>query len=526
MTLVQKTTPELPKKELEGPKNLRANLLYRQAEWVACKQSCLYFLVNYAKIVNKNTGRVVDWQPWSYLVDLIHLFTAVESDGYPVNRDIIILKARQLGISWLVTAYAIWKAIFYPNTSVLFLSQTGTDAAKLIGGGDSGAEGKVKFIYSHLPKWMRPELGRNSGEKLDFANGSSLEALMSTDNAGRGTEARIVIRDELEFHPCAAINYASIRPSIDSGGQLIDLSTVDKRISINASHFKSRYVKSKEKGSATTSIFLPWQSRPVRQDGMTLEKWWEKEIVPNYSESEREQEYPASEKEALSVLGSVGFFDEKALKQMKQEILEPIETDWPTFNGVLKIYKPPVVGEKYCVFTDPSDGVEDPFHTVVIKHSTGEGVAEANAKVKADICAKYHDIIVRSYNDAWNSYEVNGNVGGTFDATIKNLNTPNVAPRRDSEGKIPKDKRGWYTTPPMKRKMLWDLEEDVRNREVISHDKETIEEFEGFIQPAGGEPQATGGMHDDRVMAWAGCMQIRKYMPSGKYMVQSSHYRI
>jgi hypothetical protein len=74
--------------------------------------------------------------------------------------------------------------------------------------------------------------------------------------------------------------------------------------------------------------------------------------------------------------------------------------------------------------------------------------------------------------------------------------------------------------------MLWGLEESVRKREVISHEKETIEELEAFIIPEGEMPQATAGYHDDRVMAWGGVVQLMKHTPTGKWVVQSSRYHI
>ncbi len=75
--------------------------------------------------------------------------------------------------------------------------------------------------------------------------------------------------------------------------------------------------------------------------------------------------------------------------------------------------------------------------------------------------------------------------------------------------------------------MLWDLEEDVRNREAISHDENTIKEFEAFIHPEGEEwPRATSGYHDDAVMAWAGVMEIRKfYVSPDSLKITSGRYK-
>lgn len=468
--------------------------------------------------MDEGNQRTISWEPWPYLVELLEIFQN--------NKEVVILKARQLGLTWLVVAYAMWKVMFQSNTKVLLISKTGESAEELIGGGE-GSPGKAKFIYNQLPGFLKLKLGRDTQGRIDFpSRNSTMQSLMSNEYAGSGSTASLVIRDELELHPCAELNYGSIRPTIDSGaGQLIDLSSPKKTISIEKSHFKTRFVGARSGKNRAVPVFLPWHLRPVRNENETLEQWFEG-IKKDYSDKPWmvEQEYPASEDEALGTLGTIKFFDINAMEQM--DIFSPIKDDeLPTHNGIFKFYKPPAVGEKYVVFTDPSDGSEDPFHSVVIKYYTGEEVCNAHAMVKADMAAKFHDELVRLYNNAYNSYEVNGQAGGTFLASIKSLDTPNVAARRDTEGKIVKG-TGWYTTPPWKKKMLWDLEQSVRDREAIIHDKTTVEEFKAFIIPEGDEPQATLGFHDDTVMAWAGVLAISKfYIPPDSLKITSGRYK-
>jgi len=468
------------------------------------------------KIADEGNQRTINWQPWPYLIDLINVFQN--------NKEVVILKARQLGLTWLVVSYALWKVLFFSNTKVLLISKTGESAEELIGGGE-GAPGKAKFIYSNLPDFMKLKLGRDTQGKIDFpTRNSSMQSLMSNEYAGSGSTASLVIRDELELHPCAELNYGSIRPTIDSGsGQLIDLSSPKKNISIAKSHFKTRYVEAKNGTNRAVPIFLPWHLRPIRKEGETLEDWFEG-IKKDYKPWEVEQEYPSNEEEALGTLGTLKFFDDNIMKQMSSMI--PLQQeDLPTHNGVIQYFKPPAVGERYVLFTDPSDGVEDPFHTVVVKHNTGEEVARAHGKVKANIAALYHDELVRLYNNAFNSYEKNGQAGGTFSEVISSLETPNMAARRNPDGKVVKGE-GWYTTPEWKRKMLWDLEQSVRDRAFVIHDQYTIDEFNAFIIPEGGEPQATSGFHDDTVMAWAGVLQLGKvYISPDSLKITSGRYK-
>ncbi len=479
-------------------------------------------------IQNKNTTKTVKWEGWPYLLDLLDIFQN--------ENEIIILKARQLGISWLVVGFSLWKVLFHDNAKVLFFSQGEVEAWDLVA--------KARFIYKHLPDYMKRTLENDTRSWLTFAaNDSEIKAMPSTDKAGRGTDTTIVIRDEVAQHQNAKENFAAIGPTLDSGGQSIDLSTIDKLDSSN--HFTKR-VNEAYHGAIRTDypsgltlfrkgkfepvlVFAGWKLRPTRQEGLSLDEWFNLRIKPKYNAFTIEQEYPATIEEALRPTQERAFFDVIALDDMLMHILPPLTRGHtvPTYNGMVRVYKPPVVGEKYIIFTDPSDGVDDPFHTVVMHARTYEGVCEAYGKITADRCAEIHDSLVRGYNNAFNSYEVNANAGGKFAESIKNLETPSQAPRWDIQtGKVIPDKQGWWTSPQSKKIMLYGLEEAIRSHNIISHDRDTIQQFQAFIVPEGELPQKMRGCFDDAIMAWAGVWQLSKHLiPIGTAKFSSFQYR-
>lgn len=472
--------------------------------------SPVQFLSRYALIQNRNTAQTVKWEAWEYQLNLLNDFLTYD--------EIVIIKARQLGISWLVAGYGLWKALFGKNAKVLFISQGEAEAWDLVS--------KARFIYDHLPPFMRIPIQHDSRSWMYFeSTRSEIKALPSTEKAGRGTDATLVVRDELANHPYGAENYTAISPTIDSGGQLIDLSTINK---LNpSSHFTERVIKAKNKESGAHLIFLGWKLRPVRQEGMTLDDWYELKIKPKYTPLELEQEYPGDLSEALRPSQTRSFFDVNSTEQMYLNVIQPITRPEgvETFNGIVRIYKYPVVGRRYVAFTDPSDGVDDPFSSVVMDTQTGELVATAHGKVKADFCAKVHDTLCRFYNSAFHSGEVNAVSGGKFIETIKTLGTPNLMPRRDAEGKVVKGKDGWYTADHVRDRMLDALEEAIRKQLIIIHDRDAIEEFRTFMRPEGEKPQAMPSTHDDWVMAIAGVWALNKYVPHGELSIVSTKYR-
>src|SRR5688500_11682596 len=92
-----------------------------------CNASFVHFLSHHVWIRDGGGERL---EPWDFQRDLAR--TWVE------QKRIIILKGRQLGISWMAAAYALWVAAYHFGALVLLVSQTQTDAQELLS--------KVKFI--------------------------------------------------------------------------------------------------------------------------------------------------------------------------------------------------------------------------------------------------------------------------------------------------------------------------------------------------------------------------------------------
>ena len=428
--------------------------------------------------------------------------------------------------------------MFNNNAKILFFSQGEKEAFDLVA--------KARFIHPHLPPYLQLSENGNRGRMHFSFNDSEITALPSTEKAGKGTDTTIVVRDELFTHPYGAENFTAVGPTLDSGGQSIDLSTLESDDLKN--HFRERVDKAfngamrvdypsglvlfKKGKYEPVLVFLGWKLRPTRLEGLELDDWFELRIKSKYTPYQIEKQYPATIEEVLKTSRERSYFDVKVTEDMRLHILDPLMEghEVPIFDGIVKVYKPPVIGERYLIFTDPSDGVEDPFHTVVMHSKTYEGVCEASGMLTADKCALVHDTLVRKYNDAPNTYEANSYSGGKFSESIKNLKTPCQLSRRDIQtGKVIPDKLGWWTSGEKggggsKAIMLSGLEEAIRTRSIISHNRETINQFQSFIVPEGERPQKTRGSHDDAVMAWAGVWQIRKYLPQGTVTISSGTY--
>ncbi len=412
-----------------------------------------------------------------------------------------------------MSAFCLWHCLFFPNTKVLFVSQGEDEAQEMVR--------KSHYIWDNLPPFLKLPIVIDGRGHVVWSNGSEMVALPSTAKAGHSTDATIVVRDELAFHENARASFSALRPTIDAGGQQIDLSKINKTDATN--HFTERVRDAISGRSGAHFVFLGWRNRPTRQEGMTLEDWYAKEIVPKYTKLELEENYPETLEQALSIPESRSFFDQDALKVLLTDCcIEPLKDppELDTRSGMIKVYKLPQVGRRYCLYTDVSDGFDDPHASVVIDWQTGEEMACSHGMVSLETCASIHDSLAKFYNKAHNNFDATGHTGGQFIQLLKDLGTPNVAVRRKTDGAVVEAKTGFWGSREHKELAFSWLKDAVATRAIIVHTREALMEMMDFIKPEKKDDKETPariikGKHDDWILAWAGVWYTRRYMPPG-----------
>ena len=186
----------------------------RQVEAALAARDFKHFL-EYVRLLEPPPGQaLIPFAFWDHL--------AAVTDLLLTRRLVAILKARQIGVSWLLAAYTLWVVLYHEGAVALLISKGQNEAGDLLD--------KVKFIHQQLPQWLQKRVGVSSGQELSFPDmHSKITALPSTENAGRSEAATLVVQDEADFHEHLDSNYAAIKPTVDAGGQLIMASTANKR---------------------------------------------------------------------------------------------------------------------------------------------------------------------------------------------------------------------------------------------------------------------------------------------------------
>jgi hypothetical protein len=148
-------------------------------EYIKCSLDPVYFMRNYIKVKHQAKGII--------LFDLYPFQEKILKDFHDYDRN-IILKSRQMGISTLVSAYALWIMLFKPGKDILVISIKQEASKEIIS--------KVQLAYNNLPVWLKVEAIEENILSLKLKNESRIIAASSAESAARGISAFLVIMDE------------------------------------------------------------------------------------------------------------------------------------------------------------------------------------------------------------------------------------------------------------------------------------------------------------------------------------------
>ena len=152
------------------------------AELLKCRQSPAYFLNTYGFIRDPIRGKI----PFK-----LYRYQEITFAQFLKNSFNLILKSRQMGLSWLVAGYALWLCLFFEERKVLMISIKDATAKALLK--------KVRYIYSYLPDFLKAELIDDNMSKMSFVTGSEIESVPTSEEAGRSESLSLLIIDEAAF---------------------------------------------------------------------------------------------------------------------------------------------------------------------------------------------------------------------------------------------------------------------------------------------------------------------------------------
>lgn len=446
-------------------------------EIIRCGKDPTYFIKTYTKIQHPMKG-TIPFATYKFQDDCVEAFED--------HRFNIVLKSRQLGLSTIVAAYAMWLALFRKDKNILIIATKLDTALNMMK--------KIKIIFQNLPKWIViPEIVSETRQVIQFSNGSVIKAIPTSEDAGRSEALSLLIIDEAAFVRDFDTIWTGIYPTLSTGGRAIILSTPNGA----KGQYHDLYIKAELGENDFNPIRLPWNVHPERD-----EQWFEKET--------RAMNRRQIAQELLCDFLASGdtFVHVDQIELVREWLADPIMRGGHDMN--VWIWQAPMSMHKYIMGADTARGDSQDYSTFhVLDTETGEVVAEYKGRLRPDQFGELVDRYGRMYNNALLVVE-NNSYGYSTLMKLKDLGYPRIFSDKQ-RGPVyigdyiqteDVDNLGMTTSSKTRPQLLTKLEEVIRNKQIRIRSRRFHDEMKTFVWH-NGKAQAEKGKHDDLIMSLA-----------------------
>ena len=438
-----------------------------------------------------NLSRVsVDVFYFSLFCNVIHPVRGkVRFELYPFQKSVlynfiaqrfnIILKFRQAGITELISMYCLWLAMYHPNKKINIISIKDTTAKKVLK--------KIKFMYKNLPWYLQtPIINGRAGEygsasMIEFDNGSFIESIPTSSEAGRSESLSLLVIDEAAVVRWAAQIWAAAFPTLSTGGAAIVNSTPYGV----GNFYHSTWVDAIAGGNPFNPIRLYWQMHPEQDIN------WYNQMSSALGTKRTAQEIDG---DFLSSGNTV--FDLADIKA-----IEDCLSDYPVikkrFNGQYRQFCEPEPDKEYFIGADVSTGRASDYSSFTCMDKQGEEQVVYKGRMAVGAYAKLLGDTGKLFNWAVIAPESN-DVGLSVTSKLQDEGYPNLyyyqkMLKKKGKSRPEMDKSpGWLTTQKNRSVIIENLEEDIRLDHVIIKDPFFVQEAYTFIYDGLGRPVAMG----------------------------------
>lgn len=227
-------------------------LAFQKQEIIRCGKDPIYFINNYVYIQHPKKGKL-PFKTFDYQDNVVEQFEG--------DKNVITNKSRQLGLSTVCAAYALWLILFQRNKNVLVIATKLSIAQNFMN--------KVFYAYDELPSWLvMSKDNRRTKTELGLGNGSNVKAIPTSPDAGRSEALSLLIVDECAHIADMDDIWVGLQPTLSTGGKAILISSPNgvgntfHRIWVDAVEGKNDFVP----------IELPWTVHPERD-----QEWYDRE---------------------------------------------------------------------------------------------------------------------------------------------------------------------------------------------------------------------------------------------------------
>lgn len=527
----------------EAPPEAELPPLSHYARFDRFEQFCRDCLV----IVDKN-GRRTPFLLNSTQRKVLKEIARLRAAGIPPR--LLVLKARQVGISTLAEALLFWGCLTKPNRSSLVVAHTIKSARALF------------RMSRNFHRWVPEAMGQakriDNIHEIEFDSGARMQIEVQGDP--RGYTAQDVHLSEFASYENPEETLVAIMQVLP---MIVDsLCVIESTAKGVGNKFHKLWQRASglalddeipEDEKGWTPIFVPWFQHeeyrlPIARNQtfvMTAEEhrfvWehrehkitreqmkWRRWCISTNLDGDEDmfaQEYPANAQEAFALSGRPAF-DTKAVMHYTAAIAEAvrkkempphmeIESDPPGVGkieivehdrGRLRIFRPPQARCTYVIGVDPSEGDPGSDHSpiAILNQMTLDFDATWYGKAPPDVLACHAIDLAKHYNEGLIIGEAN-NHGILFNETLIQLGYPNVYFRRVSAESVAEevaDKPGFMTTVRTREHLFNTLRKYVRMRMGKIPCPHFVEQMQSLVYLKG-KAQEQAGAEKDLLIAGA-----------------------
>jgi hypothetical protein len=482
-------------------------------------------LIKFTGMLNPNDG-------WAWQREML--------DWWLGNNRTIVLKARQLGVTWVSAGFALWHLLFKPGSRVLIYSTGESQAQEVMK--------RIWLLYQSLPKQLRAHVKVIKPDKTpvpteqiivahDETRLSSIRALSSTVSAGHGETAALVILDEFAYNDNAAAIWKATQPTMSHGGRTVIISTANGSAGNyeQQNFFYSLWVNAEARKLKTK--FYGWQARPGRD-----ESWYDEHVKGVYDKRQRAESYPSNPSEAFQGTGE-NLFDDDAMDHYRDLQKEPLYR----FNfdidrvkggakikkaeeGIIRVFQEPEDSKEYVIAVDPAAGSGLDYSAVYVLDLHTQAICAEiyDSHVQPDILAEILYYLGNWYHKARIAVERAASFHAVIITSLRKGGEgrspyPRIYKHRDSirPDELEEKAYGFPMTQKTRPQVVSALQEAIREKSLPWVTKSLFNEMNtfGYYQNKSGtmdarKPQAAPGCHDDAVLS--ACIAMYLYGLYGK----------
>jgi hypothetical protein len=475
------------------------------------------FVSRYCYIQDRKSGGPIRFELWPGQAEVTAKLLSAKL--------LAALKARQLGITWLIAAYCLWRSIFRANELIIVISAKEDLAVEFLD--------RVKYMFDRLPGWLRPPVLKRTTTELSFgvesrdAKGdlvvighqSTIKSIPSTPDAGQSKTISLLVMDETALNRYCKEIWGSAKPTLEhASGQAVIISNPSKVMP--GWPWTRQLCTDALKGLNDFELmFLGWQCVPGRGDDFI-----ERQKQSGLDDDDISMQYPSSIEEALSTLGSSYFGKTLAkfetidgeigtLRKSPGSLIIGFE---PDSKGILEVWEHPVAHweQRYAIGSDVAEGLGGDYSVAyvldrvdqrfVARMRTNKVSADMWAGMLADLGAYYHDAMVGPERN-----------GAGITTVIKLQELYQHLFYRTKPGTIKGEflrVYGWQTTNESKQILVDELKRYYREVFDSMPCAYLLDESSTFIRNENGQLGAEDGHHDDCVIAAGITLQVSMAM--------------